>query len=541
MAGIIESPPVAYAVKTPTAESPPRATTWSGVRELTSVLLLVALADVTIYRGAGFAGLAMLLVAGPLLLLFGTWRSSIKFSFVIVSGMLVLLTMRLIWQGSALGVVCGAALLVAYVLAVRGQRPYVSDILAATAQLSVAGGCGIAQYVRTLNNFSPRLPRLAWLSIVLPIGAVAVFGTLFIQANPDLATSLAESMDRAYTALVEWLHGFSDHWLEAGFWLLALYVAVGMLRPIATRLVVRLPAGDTTAPYAEAVERTSSAPLYHPLRNTLAALIALFAVYLVFEFNTLWFREFPQGFHYSGYAHQGAAWLTAALALVTLVLSLVFRGQVLRDPRLARLRLLAWIWSAESLVLALTVYHRMHIYIDFNGMTRMRTIGLFGISTVVVGFLLVVWKVARNRDFEWLIQRQLWALALAVFLYSLTPVDWLAHTYNVRQILAGDLAPAVQISVHPISAEGYLALQPLVNCPDEPIREGVKAMLAQQEIVAEKRSAERRRLGWTTWQLGDLLLLEKLRGNRHDWQEYRADQPRQQAIEAFKKYAYQWY
>jgi hypothetical protein len=223
------------------------------------------------------------------------------------------------------------------------------------------------------------------------------------------------------------------------------------------------------------------------------------------------------------------------------VLSLVFRGQVLDDPRLARLRLLAWIWSAESLLLALTVYHRMHIYIDFNGMTRMRIIGLFGISTVVVGFLLVVWKVAKNRDFAWLIQRQLWALALALFLYSLTPVDWLAHSYNVRQILAGDVAPAVQISVHPISAEGYLALQPLVNCPDERIREGVKAMLAQQEVVAEKRAAERRRLGWTTWQLGDLLLLEELRDNRQAWQAYRDDKPRERAIEAFKKYAYQWY
>src|SRR5688500_14667080 len=115
MAGIIESPPIAYAVKSPAAESPPRAATASMARELVAVLLLVALADVTIYRGAGYAGLAILFVAGPLLLLFGTPRLSLRAGFWIVCAMLLLLSLRLIWQGSVLGVACGAVLLVAYI------------------------------------------------------------------------------------------------------------------------------------------------------------------------------------------------------------------------------------------------------------------------------------------------------------------------------------------------------------------------------------------------------------------------------------------
>jgi len=58
-------------------------------------------------------------------------------------------------------------------------------------------------------------------------------------------------------------------------------------------------------------------PLYSAYRNTLMTLIVLFTIYLVFEFITLWRREFPPGFYYAGYAHQGAAWLTFALALAT--------------------------------------------------------------------------------------------------------------------------------------------------------------------------------------------------------------------------------
>ncbi len=45
--------------------------------------------------------------------------------------------------------------------------------------------------------------------------------------------------------------------------------------------------------------------------------ILIYAVYLAFEFHTLWFRVFPKGFYYSGYAHEGAAWLTIGLVLAT--------------------------------------------------------------------------------------------------------------------------------------------------------------------------------------------------------------------------------
>ena len=79
----------------------------------------------------------------------------------------------------------------------------------------------------------------------------------------------------------------------------------------------------------------------------------------------------------------------APLALATVVLSLIFRGRTLGDPRLPALQRLAWIWSLENGLLAITVYNRLLIYIGFNGMTRMRLVGLFGISCVVVGFALV--------------------------------------------------------------------------------------------------------------------------------------------------------
>ena len=264
-------------------------------------------------------------------------------------------------------------------------------------------------------------------------------------------------------------------------------------------------------------------------------------LYLIFEFATLWFREFPKGFHYSGYAHEGAAWLTVALALATALLSLVFRGSVLCDPRVAQLRMLAWAWSLENILLAIAVYNRLFIYVGFNGMTRMRIVGLFGITAVLVGFIIVLVKIAHNKNFVWLIRRQLWTLSIAVYLFALTPLDSTVVSYNVRRILAGDLAPSVQCSVHPISSEGVVLLLPLMQLSNDVIREGIAAMLYEREQLIEDRAARQQEEGWTSYQMSDAWVLRDLQANRKAWASYRDPPKRAAALKAFHEFVYQWY
>jgi hypothetical protein len=219
----------------------------------------------------------------------------------------------------------------------------------------------------------------------------------------------------------------------------------------------------------------------------------------------------------------------------------MFRAQVLQDPRISELRRWAWIWSAENLLLSLAVYNRLQIYVNFNGMTRMRVVGLLGISAVVVGFLLVIRKITHGHDFVWLVRRQLWVLAAGVYLYALMPVDSLVHSYNVRRILAGDPAPAVQISVHPIDAGGLLVLYPLTHAANPVIREGLRALLAERAAHAEVLAQRRSDQGWSSFQLADFLFLEKLRRVRGDWEEDTDPAQRTAALTRFREYAYQWY
>ncbi len=533
-------PPPAPPRAEPPHEKPPSdqpSVTW---RELIAILLMVVLADLTVYRSYGFTGSALFFVLAPVLLLLGSPKRTVSRSLLLTGTMLLVIAGRLVWCGSGLQVACGLFVLVAFSMAMAGMRPFIAELLVYGPHTFLFGGYeGLASYRRTADRLSPIRGPSSWLNYGLPLAALVAFGLIFIVANPDLLTWVSESLNQSATALRKWILALSLEWQEVLFWGVVLWLTIGLLRPVAGPILARL-AARMEGKQAEA-EPVADAPLYPAFRNTLMTVIALFAVYLVFEFETLWFCEFPERFHYSGYAHEGAAWLTVALALATVILSLIFRGTTLRDVRLSRLRRLAWVWSFENLLLASAVYNRMLIYIGFNGMTWMRTVGFFGITCVLVGFVLVVWKIIQNRSFAWLVRHQLLALALCFYLFALTPVDTLVHRYNVQRIMSGDSSPSVQISVHPISAEGFPVLLPLVDCPDEVVREGVLAMLANRHDEARRRAQSNEPIGWTTYQGSEQVLLDQLDQHQAKWSKYANLQKRSVALATFHQYAYQWF
>ncbi len=189
-------------------------------------------------------------------------------------------------------------------------------------------------------------------------------------------------------------------------------------------------------------------------------------------------------------------------------------------------------------MLAAAVYHRMYIYIDFNGMTRMRTIGLLGITSVVGGFLLVLVKINSNRNFLWLIRRQLWVLGTAVFIYAVLPVDTLIHRYNVSQIMSGNLPPVVQITGHEVDNECLPILLPLMNSDDERIAEGIQAFMAERMAVMQRNHSKAEELGWTAYQGSDVASLKALEMRRADWETFDARSDRLAAWQRLQDYAY---
>ena len=538
--------------------------------EFVLLLTWTLLADLLIFRTQGFSGPAVFLATVPLLFVLRTIFSRRtqprnKFTGAIIITLIVLLTLRLLWLGSALNIFSGIILIFALSMWAVGAAPLVLEGMAFAARVLMDGLFCVAGYElgeeKPANQLSanqlsanqspsdpvqssqssdivmataiPEESRGSASSWMFPLLAVAIFGSIFVFANPDLLGSVSTWFSSLTNRVWGWIEKLSI-W-EIPFCLLALIIGAGLLRPLMP--MFRFGPQDTSITITEQVD----APRFAGYRNTLLTLIALFGVYLVFEFSTLWGRDFPDGFYYAGYAHQGAAWLTFALLLATGLLSLVFGGSVLQDARLSSIRRLAWIWSAQNFLLAAAVYNRLMIYVGFNGMTRLRTVGFFGITLVVVGFALVLIKIAKNRTFWWLVRAQLLAFVVTVIVYGLFPVDWIAHRYNVAKVTKGYLHPSVMVAVKPTNNEGYLPLLSLTETDDPIIRRGVLAMLADKQLEIERMS-KREPWHWTMGQASTNVLYTRLTNDQEKWIEFtQSRRARREAIADFKDYAMQWY
>jgi len=503
-------------------------------REIISLLLFVTLSDLTIYRGEGYGGLSLLFFVAPVLLFVGALRRPPDRTLLVLWGMLTFSALRLLWCGTPLAATVAFLLIPLFSMSRAGFRPYLPDSLRFLVRLLVSGCQGVVVYGQYVLAHCRRFTHWNWLAVTLPLIVGIAFSFLFVLANPDLVKSVGDYLSNLIEQVFNW---FADYpLLEMIFWISATWVGIGLLRPVqedSPRIVEERDSVPEFLPSDVAPN-----PLFASFRNTLWLVIVLFAAYLVFEFRTMWFRVFPVGFHYSGYAHEGAAWLTVALALATALLSLIFRGRILRDQRVGSLKVLAFVWSIENLLLAVAVDYRLMIYVGFNGMTWARIVGFFGVTTVVAGFLLVLWKIYRRYNFVWLVRRQLWALALAIYLFSITPVDYLAMSYNARRILAGDPKPAVQLSVQTISTDGIIALRnhfdrPNVKISDPIIERGIRSLLRERYRSLDLTSSKH---GWTAWQLSESLIRNRAGTNLPpsegrdltDW-------------DIFKNHVYQWF
>jgi len=503
-----------------------------GWRELICLLLMVILADITLYGVAGFAGPAVFFALLPVPLWWGAADRHLNVRTLVAVLLIWGVAIRLVWCATGMAVVAGIVLTGCVSLAIAGGALSVGEILRLLAGLPFSSMMGLLAYDRWIRICFKRW--LHWpalgkiMQFALPPVMGLIFLGIFILANPDLVNWVAVEISSLFESIDQWIGHLIDSPWRIVFWIGAGWISVGLLRPI-------LPAVSEAPPATTAFDGNDiQNELFPAFRNTLSVLIVLFAGYLVFEFWTMWTRTFPPDFYYAGYAHEGAFWLTVALGLATLLLSVIFRGTIWRDERLPLMRWLAMIWSAENLLLSAAVFNRLFIYINFNGMTRMRVVGLIGTATVVAGLILVVVKIWRQRHFAWVIRHQLITLALAIYLYAILPVDAFVVAYDVRQILSGNPKPSVQLAHHQTSLEGKLQMFPLLNCSDTIIRDGVAELLTNTWNQLQQNSTS----DWTAYQIAAEQFQQHVLESRSQPEQIVFEEG---AWQRFRDYSFQWY
>jgi len=553
--------------------------TW---REPVAVLVAVALVDATVYHGIGFAGIALLLFVLPLLFLFGVTKPLLNGQMLLFAGLAFLVSLKLIWSGNDTVVFLGSATVFLFAALQAGIPLHSKDLSKYWRSCINSPPSNCKDYYLFLRQWQGAgwaITPAKLAAVFVPLGLILVFGTIFVFANPDLL----EKIQICWTVFTDWIGRFSD-WVPAlpqvFLWVVTAWIMIGLLRPQSAqrigidtspqKLSPQVPQYDPqTGKFVGMADRQSdeltdstspqegndhplladtppkegndNAFFYYAYFNSLVSLSVLFGIYLVFEFAKNWTRNFPSGFNYSQHMHQGAAYLTLALALSTIVLCTIFRGKTLHDPRIKILLRLALIWVGLNFLLAFAVYNRLYIYIDLNGLSMLRVTGLLGTTAVVLGLVMVVRMLLRSEGIRWLIYRYTWSVLAVIFVGNVLPFDWYVSHHNVSRVMKGDLAPS--IFLFPPSdwdeASYYLASLPLLESEDEIIREGAKAFFAEYYDTVQ---SDRLRWGnhWTAFQWSRHILMNTLESRREEFQMYDNIVKRQEAIQAFREYTNRW-
>lgn len=450
--------------------------------ELGAAAALVAVVEIGAWSGLGLA----VLLAGSAVVLFlaaRRWRGGLRLG--VLAGMLAVVALRAIAAPSPGCAVLGAALLIAFALALRARDTSVPALVdAAIVTLgrlpSRLNGAmlGVDRLVRRT-----RLGKTVLLPVVVPVALVLVFLGIFALANPVVAHAIDVAL-HAVSRVIE-LPSIG----QVVFWGVTFVAGVALVRP--ARRFAKVPA------WTAAEEATEAALLV--ARNALLGLDVLFLGYNALDARYLWTGTAPAGMSTQHYAHEGAFWLTIALVLLTGVVSVMFRGALATDTRARGARILAFVWIAQGFVLALGTYRRIAIHIARSGLSDLRIVGILGTTLVVAGLAFVAWRLYHQRDLRWLVRRQLDAFAIAAALYVAMPTHLVSARVNVARALGGETRPLLHAFRQTRETESVTTYVALLDHPDPVVREGIAALLLEGHRTLAGR-LERR----TSWRDADL-------------------------------------
>ncbi len=142
----------------------------------------------------------------------------------------------------------------------------------------------------------------------------------------------------------------------------------------------------------------------------------------------------PEGMTYASYAHRGAYTLICT-ALLAAGFVLFAPRQGPHAPTPPQLRALVLLFTAQNVVLVGFCIHRLGLYVSAYALTYWRVAAFVWMSIVLSGLVLIFSRELLARSAKWLVEGNLMALAVILYVSSLVNVPGLIAHHNVAGAL----------------------------------------------------------------------------------------------------------
>jgi hypothetical protein len=341
----------------------------------------------------------------------------------------------------------------------------------------------------------PRKPENAeqYMAILIQVGlptlaAAIVFALLLGNGNAIFAQWISEALTSGLNLIPHFSPG------RVVLWLLLATFSLGILRP--------------TVPILSEQTAMQVIPTFNEPRDlrlarwrTLSILGALNALF--FAVNTidgfyLWIHQkLPEGIGYSDFVHQGVHSLVVAVLLSAAVLTAVYQQrQIVIAPR--AVRILAFVWIAQNVVLIAGVLMRLKLYVDAYQLSEQRVYVAIFLLLVAVGFGLLAHRIVAEKSLLWtILANGLTAFGLFFTVQFLDVARWVAD-YNVARWQGNHTRV---LDVEYLASLGHSAYPALIRVAETSGRSEAHTAFAHLQVRKEIERARMDQQDWRSLQI----------------------------------------
>ena len=207
----------------------------------------------------------------------------------------------------------------------------------------------------------------------------------------------------------------------------------------------------------------------------------------------------PEGVTFSDFVHRGVYSLIASVLLAALVLSLLFvQNEAICNAK--GVRAMAHLWIVQNLLLVSSVILRLKLYVEAYQMSLLRIYVVGFLCLVVVGFVLLAFRVQQNRSLGWLLGGNLLAVFVLFFAMQIWDEHRFVANWNYAAVVADSSGDRTLDSAY-LGKLGSSAWPVLAKVAEDPQTFGRWAAEDASTILSQARSRyDERARDWRNWQ-----------------------------------------
>jgi len=288
--------------------------------------------------------------------------------------------------------------------------------------------------------------------ILIPLLILIVFFVIFVNANPVFNLMMSKILDQFADFFINLFENFSFYWIyfmvlgfviisgiyyKGGFSSLTSFDENGVENLKRTKLFVK--------------KNFNPIGLKDEFKTGIYVFILvniLLAIVNYIDINWIWLNfKLPKGMNYSQLVHEGTYLLILSILLSMAIILYFFRKNQNFYPQNRILKISAFVWIIQNIILVISVAIRNYRYINEYGLAYKRIGVIFFLILTLIGLITLIFKIQKIKTSYFLLKTNSWATYFVIILLAVFNWDLIIADYNLNRKSSNEIDKEFLISL----------------------------------------------------------------------------------------------